>query len=162
MEINHKIELNMFEFLTNGKFDCIELGQSQEWILNHFPEPDNHDRRYLIGSNIWLYGKIEFHFSDNRLYQIFSDHLQSDYMGRKFHAGEHFTVKTWIFKQPKKLTLDYVMRKFVKLNIDFEKQTNPYSIDLILKSGVKLIFQNLNEHTNRNPNRYLMTAFVFN
>lgn len=75
--------------------------------------------------------------------------------------GEDIIVKPWIFKHPKKLTLDYVIRKFIKVGIDFEKQTTSHSIDLILKSGVKLIFQNPSDNKNRNPNRYLMMAFVY-
>lgn len=162
MKFNHKIPVDMFLFITQGKFDCIELGQTQEWILNNFPDPDNYDGKSLLGSEIWLYGKIEFHFYDKKLEQIFSDHFQTDYLGKKFNAGDDILIKPWIFKSPKKLTLDFVMRKFVKLNIDFEKHTTSHSIDLVLKSGVKLIFQNPNESKNRNPNRYLMTAFVLN
>ncbi|WP_066802052.1 hypothetical protein [Moraxella oblonga] len=162
MKFNHKITLDMFEFLVKGKFDCIELGQTQEWILNNFPDPNYYDGKSILGSEIWQYGKIEFHFYDNKLEQIFSDHFQSNYLGKKFNAGDEFIVKPWIFKNPKKLTLDYVMRKFVKLNIDFEKRTTSYSIELILKSGVKLIFQNPNDSKNKNPNRYLMMAFVLN
>lgn len=164
MKFNHKIEIDMFEFLKTGKFDYIEIGQTQDWILNNFPDPDGFvdDGRFTTVNNIWLYGKIEFHFSNHRLVMIFSDHFQyPDYLGEKFNLGENIIVKPWIFKHPKKLTLDYVMRKFVKVGIDFDKRTTPYSIDLMLNSGVKLLFQNPNNSKNRNPNRYLMTAFAF-
>lgn len=164
MNFNHKIEIDMFEFLKTGKFDYIELGQTKDWILNNFPNPDYRSKegQFDKGVDIWLYGKVEFYFSEGKLYQIFSDHFQNDYyQGKKFNMGDDIIVKPWIFKHPKKLTLDYVIRKFIKVGIDFEKQTTSHSIDLILKSGVKLIFQNPSDNKNRNPNRYLMIAFVY-
>lgn len=164
MKLNHKITLDMFEFLIKGKFDCIELGQSQEWILNHFPNPCEITDSSILGDDraIWRYGVIEFHFYQRRLKLIFSDHFQDNWYGKKFNLGDNLIIKPWIFKNPKKLTLDFVIRKFVKLNIDFEKRTTQLNIELILKSGVKLIFENPNDSKNKNPNRYSMTAFVLN
>lgn len=164
MKFNHKIIIDMLEFLKTGKFDYLEIGQTQEWMLNNFPDPDfmSEQGSLTYGNDIWMYGKVELHFFDGKLLTIWSDHFQDRYyQGKKFNLGEHITVKPWIFRHPKKLTLDYVMRKFVKVGIDFDKRTTPYSIDLVLKSGVKLLFQNPNDSKHRNPNRYLMTAFAF-
>lgn len=164
MKLNHKITLDMFEFLVKGKFDCIELGQTQEWILNNFPDPCEITDSSILGNDreICRYGVVEFHFYQNKLKLIFSDHFQDNWYGKKFNLGKYISVKSWIFKNPKKLTLDFVIRKFVKLNIDFEKRTTNLSIELILESGVKLIFENTNDSKNRNPNRYLMIAFALN
>ncbi|MGD1909931.1 MAG: hypothetical protein ACFB2X_03435 [Rivularia sp. (in: cyanobacteria)] len=37
MKFNHKIKINIQEFITSGKFDYIEIGQAKDWILNNFP-----------------------------------------------------------------------------------------------------------------------------
>ena len=62
-------------FLYTGRFDYLEIGQSAESILQMFPAPDCVPKGLLVqkGWNIWLYGDIELHFSDNRLTQIRAD-----------------------------------------------------------------------------------------
>ncbi|EHC1583774.1 hypothetical protein JT374_001857, partial [Listeria monocytogenes] len=60
MKLNKPVEIEMETFIQKGEFDCIKIGQTKEWILNNFPDPDSISN---IGHNlyIWLYGNIEFH-----------------------------------------------------------------------------------------------------
>ena len=40
MQLPRPISIDMLDFLRDGRFDCIEPGQTKEWILNNFPDPD--------------------------------------------------------------------------------------------------------------------------
>ena len=62
MKLETKINIDILDFIKNGKFDYIKLGQTKEWILNNFPDPDILDFKY----NIWTYGNIEFHWNEKR------------------------------------------------------------------------------------------------
>lgn len=164
MKFNHKIQIDMLEFLKTGKFDYLEIGQTQGWILNNFPEPDNYVERtkFQKGVDIWLYGKIELHFYDEKLQMIFSDHFQSDIWGKDFHAGEAIDIKPWLFEHPKDLTLLYVMKQLNAQAIDFKKVTTQWYIHLVLQSGVVLGFYDENgENKLHNYNDYLMQTFHY-
>ena len=79
----------MEDFIKNGKFDYIQIGQSKEWILNNFPDPDGYFSMSYKDS-IWKYGTIEFHFSENQLFMIFCEQLSlPDENGIK--------INKWIF-----------------------------------------------------------------
>lgn len=155
----------MFEFLKFGKFDFIELGQSKEWILRNFTDPDdfNIDTFLKPTISIWQYGKFEFHFSKNQLYMIFSDHFQSNYKGEQFNAGESIAVQPWIFENPAQLTLNFVMQIFVTENIDFEKITTPHNIMIKTQGGVRLYFADDYDQTGeligKDPNQFMLHAF---
>lgn len=36
MKLNHKIDIDLKDFILNGKFDFVELGQTQEWLAQNF------------------------------------------------------------------------------------------------------------------------------
>lgn len=81
MKFNTKIHIVFLDFIKHGKFDVIKLGQSKEWILNNFADPDKFDENPWIfkrsNCSIWTYGNIEFHFDkENNLWLIFSDYLE--------------------------------------------------------------------------------------
>lgn len=71
MKFNHKIDIDIFEFFVNGKFDCIELGQSQEWITNNFPKP----KQTSASQRIWQYDDMELYFKNKQLTAIYCDKL---------------------------------------------------------------------------------------
>lgn len=159
----------MFEFLKFGKFDkfdFIELRQNKEWILKNFPDPDDFDSATFLkpSINIWQYGKFEFHFSNNQLYMIFSDHFQSDFKGEKFNAGENIELQPWIFENPSQLTLNFIMQIFVKEDIDFEKITTPDNIIVKTQGGIKLYFADDYDPEGgpigKDPNQFILHAFA--
>jgi len=69
MRYHFPISVDMYDFLTTGRFDYLEIGQTAEMILQMFPAPECVPKGLLVkkGWNIWLYGDIELHFSDDRL-----------------------------------------------------------------------------------------------
>ena len=141
MRLNHPIEIDLFEFFKTGKFDFLKIGQSKDWILNNFPEPDYpEEEKYLLEEDYWLYGDFEFYFTDNQLMQISTPHIQT------LDGGKSIQVKKWIFENPENLTLQYVMAQFAKEGIGFtyryDERRALYQGSLgLLDKGIHLIFQ---------------------
>jgi hypothetical protein len=157
MKLNNKIEINFIEFLKYGKFDFIKLGQTKEWILNNFPDPDGYSYPYPSGEfDIWTYGDIEFHFANDILYLIFSD-----YFDNNFNSGKDIIINKWIFDKPDDFKLINVLGILNENDIDYEKNVSKIcgTIILRLKSGVELTFDNINEIENLNKNNYELTSF---
>ncbi len=76
MECRAPIHISIYNFMMFGKFDSIEIGQTKEWILNNFPNPDDRIvQKRGQGFDIWRYGTIEFHFVGEELVLIFSDSI---------------------------------------------------------------------------------------
>jgi hypothetical protein len=140
MKINHKITIDLLEFVKSGQFDFIKLGQTKEWILQNFPDPDGFDDSAAVYAHpIWRYGNIEFHFSQNELTSIYSDYID------ELSGGSSLELKKWIFSVPQNLTLPYVMEQLNQQRIDFKTVHKTYG-DLtfvsvsMLKSKVTLGF----------------------
>lgn len=150
------IHIDFLEFIKTGRFDCIKLGQKKDYILNNFKNPDSvwND---TSENSIWLYGNIEFHFAENELYMIFSDHFNHE----KLNAGEHISIDRWIFERPRRLSLKNVIQELNTHSIDFHKNTTKLNIELKLNSGVILYFENHKDITDLDPNQYHLIAFSF-
>ena len=152
MKLNNKVEISIFDFFKHGKFDYIKLGQTKEWILDNFPDPDGQNK-YRSG-DIWQYGNIEFHFSENKLFLIFSDRLDN------FNGGENLLVNNWILDEDDS-SLIHILRILNENDIDYKKKTfNTNTIKVTLESGVTLDFYNLDEVKNENINNYRMIGFA--
>ncbi|ATA67569.1 hypothetical protein CGC48_02330 [Capnocytophaga cynodegmi] len=146
--------IDLLAFCKSGEFENIKLGQTKEWILANFTEPDSiWDNQY--GQSIWTYGDIEFHFDNEELIFIFSDNFSR----KALSTGENLEINPWIFEKPKTLKLKKVMEILNTENIDFIKQTTSISIILKLKSGVEFTFENEKDIPNLNPNQYILSAF---
>jgi hypothetical protein len=134
------IPIDLLTFMRTGRFDCIEPGQTQEYVLHNFPDPDGFDARDLApaGSGrftIWRYGNIELHFEGDRLYLIYSDYIDT------LTGGEALAVAPWILGDPARRSLSEVMRALTRERIDFSKRTGRIDdIQLVLASGVILHF----------------------
>ena len=103
MRYHFPISVDMFDFLTTGRFDYLEIGQTAEMILQMFPAPECVPKGLLVkkGWNIWLYGNIELHFSDDRLTQIRADFQP----GEPLNGGRWLSLNPWFFNHADKLDL---------------------------------------------------------
>lgn len=154
MKFNNKIKINLFNFFSTGKFDCIEINTSKEYILNNFPEPN------LIGEinesiSIWRYGVIEVSFFDNEVILIMCDDIEN------LNAGESIELESWLLPKTELTLLDY-QRELNDLNIDYQIINKPDNciIDLkIIQSNVILSFYNF-ENENLKPSEYTICAFI--
>ena len=123
MQLPRPINIDMLDFLRDGRFDCIEPGQTKEWILNNFPDPDGKCR---IADDIWLYSNIEFHFGDGELVHIYSDHFPHE----KLHGGRHIVLKRRLLSRVRKLSLPRVIRRLNRRGINFVKRSDKLGIRL--------------------------------
>ena len=138
MKFRNKIVIDFTEFLKSGKFDYIKPGQTKEWILNNFPDPDlycrgSHSDFMNPRNRIWTYGFIEFHFnSSNELVFIFSDNLNAPGSDDLMIVNRIYTGQD--------TTLIRIQSGLNAQKIDYFKSGNAYGVNLILKSGVELGF----------------------
>lgn len=161
MQLKHKITINFLEFFKTGKFDCLKLGQTKEYILNNFPDPDcfNEGIEFLNHGSIWTYGNIELHFdAENRLFLIFSDYINT------LTGGNNLILEKWILETPQELNLINVIKHLNKENIDFEKRIEKTLGQIkikLLKSNVNLSFlsEEISELKIADPNNYILGAF---
>ena len=153
MKLQTKIKIDFWDFIKNGKFDCIKLGQTKEWILNNFPDPDNFSADFLSSKyNIWTYGNIEFHFNkSSELFLIYSDYLD------KLDGGDNLELNKWIFETFPKLNLIYVITKLNEQEIDYCKSSEQFCVRLTTKNGVELGFEK--DNIVSDPNQLHMTYF---
>lgn len=155
MKLQEKIKIDFLDFIKIGKFDYIKLGQTKEWILNNFPDPDSFTTDFLKPKyNIWTYGNIEFHFDKvNELFLIFSDYLH------ELDGGENLDLDKWIFNDYSKLNLAYVLSNLNEQEIDYCKSNNHFGVMVTTKSGVELFFSKDSEEPLPNTNQLHITSF---
>lgn len=155
MKFQTKIKIDFLEFIKNGKFDYIKLGQTKEWILNNFPDPDCFSNEFLKPKcNIWTYGNIEFHFNKaNELFLIFSDFIY------ELDGGENLDLDKWIFEDYSKLNLAYILTQLNIQEVDYCKSGDRFGIRLITKSGVELGFAKETDEVIFDSNKLHLTSF---
>jgi hypothetical protein len=160
VKLKSPIEIDLFEFIKSGKFDYIELGQTKEWIEANFCEPDD----IGCGGKIWAYGSIELHFDNSELFMIFTDNFNAvatdRWVSQKIGGGENLNLRKWIFEQPHKLNLIYVVKSLLTNDINFsithKKQLNAIEL-AVTQSGVKLRFEAIDGRES-DPKKYKCTA----
>lgn len=138
MKLKEKITIDFELFFTTGKFDFLKLGQSKEWIINNFPDPDGFDEYPEILKNpVWRYGNIELHFLKDELFLIFSDYINT------LDGGDSLELKKWFLEDTEKLNLSDVISILNGKHIDFRKITNTLgqrTVSLELNNNVSLGF----------------------
>ena len=143
MKFENPIEISFFDLIKYGKFDYIKLGQTKEWILNNFPNPDEFDENNNFfmtkKCNIWRYGDIEFFFNkQNELYMIFCDSFNGinggKWLSKEIDGGTFLRLDKWIFEKVRKLTLSYVIENFLLNDIDFTTKCNQITGGIELKT----------------------------
>ncbi len=167
MEFNHKINIDFLESCKTGKFDYLEIGQSQEYILANFPKPFDGEsfNRVSKGIDIWLYGNIELHFFDGILTKIYSDHFYDNPL-LKLDGGKYLEIFSWIFTHDNEITLTFFIRELLAEQIDFSIRTTPSFLEIKLASGVVFTFtnesfDNMSNEKNLNPDSLFVSSFAF-
>jgi hypothetical protein len=170
MTLTTPIEIDLLTFFKTGRFDYLKLGQTKEWIINNFPDPDEvYTSSY--DSPIWFYGEIELHFNNTgELFLIFSDHIGT------LQGGNSLRLNKGILSKPEKLTLEYVIHYLNQERIDYKvvhgtlnSGYSSASINIV-PSGVSLNFSlpekddedyevYLERSKTENANSFLMHSF---
>lgn len=140
--LNHKINIDMFEFIRSGRFDYLKTGMTKEEVLQTIPEPEgwteSRKKNSMMKSDCWRYGTIDLLFADNKLKHIFTDYITG------LDGGEYFTILPWILNGKKAPDLMTIMGIFIKekiaFTIDYKKGLD-YLLSLtVLESKVELLF----------------------
>ncbi len=134
MKLKKPVDVDLYKFVTKGEFDFIETGQTKEWILNNFPDPD---RIGDMGHSlyIWLYGNIEFHFDKEILFTIWCDNFS------ELNAGKNISLDKWIFDNVKELTVSKMIKVLNQEKLNFTLVHKYGSVIIrILDSNVDLYF----------------------
>ncbi|WP_299435666.1 hypothetical protein [uncultured Aquimarina sp.] len=156
MKLKTPIEIDLLEFFKTGKFDYLKLGQTKEWIINNFPDPDCYSPDFLTEEvNIWTYGGIELFFENEKLYLIYSDYW---YEG-KLESSNQIKLNKWIFEDIDKLNLAFVLKVLNTHNIDYKKKTDKLGVLLRLNSGIELTFENINDIEDIDTNDFHLSSF---
>lgn len=96
--LNHKIRVDMKDFIFTGKFDHLKIGQTKSEIAALLPEPDDYfPDTSLREAEIWRYGKIALHFdfeNHQKLAMIFTSYA------KELDGGNHLTLDEWILDKP--------------------------------------------------------------
>lgn len=152
-----KLAIDIFSFIKQGKLDVLETGQTRDWVLNNFPDPDDFEDGVSWKNGefeIFAYGDLELHFSNDILYLIFAD-----YQGTIDSGDSLLFTNQWIFKKDTMLlNLPYVMQELNNVGINFtiEKKEALNSITIHLESKVAFHFES--EESNL-PQDYMFVAF---
>src|SRR5262245_51733959 len=106
MTISHNIDIDILDFFKTGRFDYLKPGQTKEWILNNFPDPDDIGiGDTLMNARIWFYGNIELHFDKDQLSAIFSENIND------LDGGRSLNINKWILNDPLNLKLVNFIKK---------------------------------------------------
>jgi hypothetical protein len=113
MKLPDPVKIDLLEFFRTGKFDCLKLGQTKEWILNNFPDPD--EANLHKDWPIWFYGNIELHFrEDETLFLIYTDYIDT------LEGGPSLILDKWILDEPANLRLECVIHHLNRERIGFK------------------------------------------
>ncbi len=126
MRLNHKLKINLLEFIKTGKFDYVTIGKTKEWITANFPDPDfkTEPKNKL---SCWGYGSIEFWFLDNKLNLIHTDHLEY------LNAGKEIELdKSFLLDQTKN-SIGFIIPKLNEHEIDYDVRHELNIEQIILK-----------------------------
>ncbi|MDJ0367630.1 hypothetical protein QMK33_20990 [Hymenobacter sp. H14-R3] len=154
MKLSHPIRFDLLEFLKFGKLDFIKVGQTKEWILANFADPDGLNNKMLSHKwPVWTYDLLEFHFDqNNELFLIYTDYLED------LKSNNRFEISPWIFEDASKLTLLFVLAALNSQQIDYQKVTRKKGVLLHLTSGVTLSFTATDEALAKSANDWMMTS----
>ena len=94
--LNHKIKVDIKDFILTGKFDHLKIGQTKSDLAALLPEPDDFFAdTTLQEAEIWRYGKIALHFDDHqKLAMIFTSYV------KELDGGDCFQLNNWILDKP--------------------------------------------------------------
>jgi len=173
MMSNQRGTVDLRDFIVDGLFAGVQLGQTPEQVLGRLPAPDRADTEadgLGKGCEIWNYGHLELHFLDGALFAISCDNFKSwdEAEGRStdtWDAGPSINLEPWVFARPHSLTLDDMLGVLNGNAISFTLLHNPRHGNIlirILKSHVELVFESdIDADTTwaENPDSFRLTAF---
>ena len=156
MKLNHRIKINLLDFVKTGKFDYVTLGKTKEWMANNFPEPD-FKHSFSKTSSCWGYGDIEIYFTQDKVSMISLKRIDT------VQSGKHIELDKSIFENHQKCTLSNIQTKFNEIEIDYQVKHLVKLEQVIIKvskSSVELGFGYYEEKVKKGNHELLFIQFT--
>jgi len=153
--MKNPIKINLKDFFLKGQFDIIKVGQTKEWILNTFIEPDD-DSDMGNDFSIIRYGWIELHFDRDKLFLIWCDSLPD------IKNSNLIKYDKWILTRLSEMTFEETQKTLNLESVNYLVKFDTESKNVIIKikySGINLWFNPETEKLNKDFNKYQLFAF---
>lgn len=89
------LKIDMLEFFRSGEFAGVGSGLSCAQIASMFGRADASFKS--AGAEILRYGAFEFHFFQDEIFMIFSDHFRSGPLNFGGGRARQIEIEPWIF-----------------------------------------------------------------
>ena len=150
------LKIDMLNFLRSGEFAGVGSGLSCEQIASMFGPADASFKS--AGAEILRYGAFEFHFFQDEIFMIFSDHFRSEPLNFGGGRAQQIQIEPWILSGcPAPMGLATVKGALNRERIEYRERARDEGLELSLSSGVTLAFESLSGLGG--PRGYELAAF---
>ena len=148
------LKIDMLKFLRSGEFAGVGSGLSCAQIASMFGPADASFKS--AGAEILKYGAFEFHFFQDEIFMIFSDHFRSEPLDFGGGRAQQIEIEPWIFSGAP-IDLAVVKGALNREWIEYRERARDEGLELSLNSGVTLAFESLSGLGE--PRGYELAAF---
>ena len=148
------LKIDMLKFLRSGEFAGVGSGLSCAQIASMFGPADASFKS--AGAEILRYGAFEFHFFQDEIFMIFSDHFRSEPLDFGSGRAQQIEIEPWIFSGAP-IGLAAVKSALNRERIEYRERATDDGLKLSLSSGVTLAFESLSGLGE--PHSYELAAF---
>ena len=150
------LKIDMLNFLRSGEFAGVGSGLSCAQIAAMFGPADASFKS--AGAEILRYGAFEFHFFQDEIFMIFSDHFRSEPLNFGGGRAQQIQIEPWILSGcPAPMGLATVKGALNRERIEYRERARDEGLELSLSSGVTLAFESLSGLGG--PRGYELAAF---
>ena len=136
------LKIDMLNFLRSGEFADVKSGLSCAQIAAMFGPADASFKS--AGAEILKYGAFEFHFFQDEIFMIFSDHFRSEPLDFGGDRAGQIEIEPWILSGcPAPIDLAAVKGALNRKRIEYRECTRDDGLELNLSSSVTLAFESL-------------------
>ena len=150
------LKIDMLKFLRSGEFAGVGSGLSCAQIAAMFGPADASFKS--AGAEILKYGAFEFHFFQDEIFMIFSDHFRSEPLNFGGSRAQQIEIEPWILSGcPVPIDLAAVKGALNRERIEYRERETNDGLEIGLNNGVTLAFESLGELNE--PRGYELAAF---
>ena len=134
------LKIDMLKFFRSGEFAGVESGLSCAQIVAMFGPADASFKS--AGAEILKYGAFEFHFIQDEIFMIFSDHFRSEPLDFGGGRAGQIEIEPWILSGcPAPIDLAAAKDALNRERIEYRELATNEGLELNLSSGVTLAFE---------------------
>jgi len=150
------LKIDMLKFFRSGEFAGVGSGLSCAQIASMFGPADASFKS--AGAEILRYGAFEFHFFQDEIFMIFSDHFRSEPLNFGGGRAQQIQIEPWILSGcPAPMGLAAVKGALNRERIEYRERARDEGLELSLSSGVTLAFESFSGLGE--PRGYELAAF---